>query len=92
VTIISDDDNDNTDFPIKYLKQQHLLGIPPYLTKLKVVASVILLGDLDPKRGSLNGKRSVVQHQHANFNTAETTTYSTKVNVFSFLEFTYKQV
>jgi hypothetical protein len=60
--------------------------------KLKVGSFIILLGDLDTKRGLLNGKRLVVQHQHANFNTAEITTYSTKVNVFSFLEFTYKQV
>jgi hypothetical protein len=57
-----------------------------------VGAFIILLGDLDPKRGLLNGKRLVVQHLHANLNTAEITTYSTKVNVFSFPEFTYKQL
>jgi hypothetical protein len=90
--MISDDSNCNTDFPIQFLKQQHLPGIPPHLTKLKVGNFIILLGNLDPKRGSLNGKRLVVQHRHANFNIAEITTYSTKVNVFPCLEFTYNQV
>jgi hypothetical protein len=86
--MISDDSKCNTDFPIPFLKQQPLPGIPPHLTKLQIYAFIILLGDLDPKRGSLNGKRLVVQCMHANFNTAEITTYSNKVNVFSFLEFT----
>jgi len=88
----SDDSNCNSDFPIQLLKQQHLPGIPPHLTKSKVDAFIILLGDLDPKRGSLNGEQLVVQYMHANFNIAEITIYSTKVNVFSFLEFTHKQV
>jgi hypothetical protein len=57
-----------------------------------VDAFIILLGDLDPKGESLNGKRLVVQQKHANFSIAEMTTSSTKVNVFLFLEFTYKQV
>ena len=88
----SDDSNCNNDFPIQFVKQQHLPGIPPHLTKLKVDAFNILLGDLDPKRGSLNWKRLVVQYTHVNFNIAEITIYIAKVNVFSFLEFTYKQV
>lgn len=65
--------------------------MPIHLTKLKVGSFIILLGDLDPKRVLMNGERLIVKHLHANFNTAEITTYSTKVNVFSFLEFTYNQ-
>jgi hypothetical protein len=60
--MISDDKNGKTDFPIQFLNQQCLPGIPLHLKKLKVGAFIIFLRDLDPK----------------NFNTEEITTYSTK--------------
>jgi len=64
--MISDDPNDAIDFPVEFLHAQSPSGMPPHLLKLKVGAFIMLLRNLNPKKGLLNGTRLIVQSLHRN--------------------------
>jgi hypothetical protein len=70
-SIIFDDKNDKITFPIKFLNLQRPSGMLPYLTKLKVGAFIMLLRNLDPIKGLLNGTRFMVKGLHAYFISAD---------------------
>lgn len=58
--IISDDDNDKYNFPVEYLNNQMVSGIPPHALTLKVGAVILLLRNIDPEKGLSNGTRLIV--------------------------------
>ena len=77
-TMISDDPNDAIDFPVEFLHAQCPSGMPPHLLKLKVGAFIMLLRNLNPKKGLLNGTRLIVRSLHRNCIKAEIITGSNK--------------
>ena len=56
-TVISEDINDAINYPTEFLNQQWPSGIPPHEIKLKVGGLIMLLRNLNPKKGLLNGTR-----------------------------------
>ena len=76
--MISDDPNDAIDFPVEFLHAQCPSGMPPHLLKLKVGAFIMLLRNLNPKKGLLNGTRLIVRSLHRNCIKAEIITGSNK--------------
>ena len=46
-------------FPIEYLNSVEVNGAPPHLLRLKVGAPIMLMVNLDPTRGHVNGTRYV---------------------------------
>lgn len=77
-TMISDDPNDAIDFPVEFLHEQCPSGMPPHLLKLKVGVFIMLLRNLNPKKGLLNGTRLIVKSLHRNCVNAEIITGSNK--------------
>lgn len=54
-------------YPVEFLYKQQPSGMPPHSLKLKVGAIIMLLRNLDPKCGLLNGTRLIVIELHTNF-------------------------
>jgi hypothetical protein len=67
MTMISHDKNDKSDLTIKFLNQQCPSVMGPYLIKLKVGPSVILLRNMDCKNKLLNGTSLIVKGLQAHF-------------------------
>jgi ATP-dependent DNA helicase PIF1 len=76
--VMSDDVNDVIDYPIEFLNQQCPSGMPPHRLTLKKGAFIMLLRNLNPKQGLLNGTRLVVKALQTNFIDAEIITGSNK--------------
>ena len=57
-----DDLDDATMFPTEYLNTLSLSGLPEHELNLKVDTVVILLRNMDIKRGHCNGTRYLVKH------------------------------
>ena len=77
-SMIIDDIDDSIDFPIEFLNQQCPSGMPPHLLKLKIGAFIMLLRNLNSKRGLLNGTRLIIKSLHKNFIGAEIISGSNK--------------
>lgn len=76
--MISDDPNDSIDFPIEFLHAQCPSGMPQHILKLEVGAFIMLLRNLNPKKGLLKGTRLIVRSLHRNCINAEIITGSNK--------------
>ena len=48
-------------FPIEYLNSVSVNGVPPHVLSLKVGAPIMLIRNLDPTRGHVNGTRYVIR-------------------------------
>lgn len=70
-SLISEDPSDTQNFPIEFLNEQTPSGMPPHVLLLKIGVIIMLLRNLDPKRGMCNGTRLIVRSLQRNFITAE---------------------
>jgi hypothetical protein len=55
-----DNEEQATHFPIEYLNSITLPGLPPHELRLKVGSPIILLRNINPKKGLCNGTRLIV--------------------------------
>ena len=51
-------------FPVEYLNTVNVNGVPAHYIKLKKGAPIMLLRNLDPARGHVNGTRYVIKSLH----------------------------
>lgn len=66
-SLISDNPQDILNYPQEFLNSQNPSGMPPHELKLKSGAIVMLIRNLNPKKGLCNGTRLVVKEMHNNF-------------------------
>jgi ATP-dependent exoDNAse (exonuclease V) alpha subunit len=66
-SIISEDPNDTLNFPIEFLNEQMPSGTPPHLLKLKKGVIIMLLRNLNPKKGMCNGTRLIIEELDRHF-------------------------
>lgn len=57
----SDDQNDAINFPVEFLNELTPSGMPPHCLLLKPGAVIMLLRNLNPKKGLCNGTRLIVE-------------------------------
>lgn len=76
--VISEDPSDAINYPVEFLHQQCPSGMPPHILKLKVGALIMLMRNLNPKKGLLNGTRLVVRRLCRNVIEAEIITGSNR--------------
>lgn len=70
-SIISEDNNDVQNYPAEFLHEQTPSGMPPHKLVLKKGVIVMLLRNLNPKRGLCNGTRLSILELHENFISAK---------------------
>lgn len=70
-SVDSEDPNDAIDFPPEFLHDQTPSGMPPHVLLLKKDVVIMLLRNLNPKKGLCNGTRMVVKKLSRNLITAE---------------------
>jgi hypothetical protein len=61
-SIQCDDDDDATMFPPEVLNSINQAGLPPHDLRIKRGTPVILLRNLQPRKGLCNGTRLIVEH------------------------------
>ena len=66
-SIDSEDPNDYLNFPIEFLNEQNPSGMPPHALMLKKGVIVMLLRNLNPKKGMCNGTRLIVEELSSKF-------------------------
>ena len=62
---VSDDEDELNNYPIEFLNTLHPSGLPPHKLNLKKGAIVLLLKNLDFKKGLCNGTRLIVLNMTA---------------------------
>ncbi|GFR02418.1 ATP-dependent DNA helicase [Trichonephila clavata] len=56
-SIVSDDPNEQLRFPVEFLNKQQPSGLPQHELRLRVGCLIMLLRNIDPRNGLLNGTR-----------------------------------
>ncbi|ETA55733.1 hypothetical protein VCUG_02851, partial [Vavraia culicis subsp. floridensis] len=77
-SIVTEDNDVVANYPLEFLNKQQPSGMPPHKLVLKRGALIMLLRNLDPANGLLNGTRPVVDELHTNFIIATIVTGSRK--------------
>jgi len=68
---VSEDPNDAINYPVEFLNDQTPSGMPPHALILKKGAIIMLLRNLNPKKGLCNGTRMIIEGLARNFLTAK---------------------
>ena len=63
-SVVSDDEDCKNNYTTEFLNKQQPSGMPPHELRLKVGSIVMLIRNIDPKNGLLNGTRMVVEEMH----------------------------
>jgi ATP-dependent DNA helicase PIF1 len=79
--VVSDDPSDERNYPAEFLHTLTFSGMPPHQLTLKKGSIVMLLRNLNPKKGLCNGTRLVVKECHRNLITAEVLSESNKGDI-----------
>ncbi|ELA46429.2 hypothetical protein VCUG_02107, partial [Vavraia culicis subsp. floridensis] len=66
-SIVTEDNDVVANYPLEFLNKQQPSGMPPHKLVLKRGALIMLLRNLNPANGLLNGTRLVVDELHTNF-------------------------
>ncbi|ETA55734.1 hypothetical protein VCUG_02852 [Vavraia culicis subsp. floridensis] len=77
-SIVTEDNDVVANYPLEFLNKQQPSGMPPHKLVLKRGALIMLLRNLDPANGLLNGTHLVVDELHTNFIMATIVTGSRK--------------
>jgi ATP-dependent DNA helicase PIF1 len=70
-SVVSEDPNDVNIYPVEFLNSQTPSGVPPHVLLLKSGTIVMLIRNLNPKKGLCNGTRMIVRELHQRFITCE---------------------
>jgi PIF1-like helicase len=70
-SVVSEDPNDVNIYPAEFLHTQTPSGVPPHVLLLKPGTVVMLIRNLNPKKGLCNGTRMIVRDLHTRFITCE---------------------
>ena len=60
-SVVSEDPNDALNFPVEFLNEQTPSGMPPHVLLLKKGVVIMLLRNLNPKKGLCNGTPLIVE-------------------------------
>ncbi|XP_063781211.1 uncharacterized protein LOC134929546 [Pseudophryne corroboree] len=66
-SVVSEDPNDTLNFPLEFLHDQTPSGMPPHVLLLKKGVIIMLLRNLNPKKGLCNGTRLIVENLERHF-------------------------
>jgi ATP-dependent DNA helicase PIF1 len=66
IDTITGDEEEVPNFPTEFLNTLKISGIPPHTLKLKVGAIIMLLKNIDSRRGLCNGTRLVIKQLRQN--------------------------
>src|SRR5690606_17116380 len=80
-SIVVENGEDPTEYPIEFLNSLHPAGIPPHELRLKTGSIVMLLRTLDINNGLCNGVRSRVLRLFSNL---LTNSFHSKCDVYNF--------
>ena len=79
-SIVTEDNDVISNYPLEFLNKQQPSGMPPHKLVLKRGALVMLLRNIDPENGLLNGTRLIIDELHNNFIVGTIATGSKKGN------------
>lgn len=66
IVLVSEDPNDALNFPVEFINEQTPSGMPPHVLLLKKGVIIMLLRNLNPKKGLCNGTRLIVEEAGRN--------------------------
>lgn len=80
-SIITDNPENHNTYPIEFLNAQTPSGMPPHILHLKSGGLIMLIRNLNAKKGLCNGTRLIVKELYTNFIKAEILTGTRKGDV-----------
>ena len=82
IDVLVDETEDmSTNFPLEFLNKQNPTGLPPHILNVKVGAVIMLIRNINIKKGLLNGTRLIVISLHEHFIAAKILTGSSKGDI-----------